>query len=192
MVAGEQKFICSWSEPTSHCMQGKLFKQVAGRHFKELGHQQDVSMAAPSSRCCGASSKLIPTFPHTTCHHHLVLQVLLDGPCTAVSFPLQWTFKNLEVDGVVRCSSLSSFFWQGICIPDRVHTPMLPCLELVWRTVWKRYTCRVKIVTAKVGTVTGKEPWWGLLVLGKASGQYVIVEQSHHLQTACKEKGLNY
>lgn len=43
-----------------------------------------------------------------------------------------------------------------------------------------------------MGSVIGEEPWWSQLVLGKVSGQYVIVRQSHHLQTTCKEKGLNY
>ena len=69
---------------------------------------------------------------------------------------------------------------------------MLPCLELVWRTVWKRCACSVEIATGKVGTVTAEERWWGLLVLGKALGQRGIVEQSDQLQVTCREKGLNY
>lgn len=66
-------------------------------------------MVAPSAGLCSASSNLLPAFPCTSHQHHLVLQVLLDGPCTAASFPLQGTVKNMEVGGIVRSSGPSSF-----------------------------------------------------------------------------------
>lgn len=101
-----QTSICSWLEPTNCCMQGQSFKEVGVRHTWESGHQQDTSIAASSAGHCDASSELLPVFPYTTHHQYLVHQVLPDRPCTEASFRLQWAFKNMEVDGVVRSSSI--------------------------------------------------------------------------------------
>lgn len=100
---------------------------------------------------------------------------------------------DMEVEGVVREQQpwFICFVKESASLRE-LPPPTLPHLELVWRTIWKRCVCSVEIATREVGTVIVKERWWGLLVLGKTSGQCGIVGQSHQLQAMCREKGLNY
>lgn len=97
-----------WSPPAIACKGNDIRKLLAGT----CGSQATSGMSAWLLHLLdGASSKLLPAFPHTTHHHHQqqVLQVLPDGHCTAASFLLQWTVKNMEVGGKVRSSGPGLF-----------------------------------------------------------------------------------